>query len=151
MAYRYKVYLFSQDFRSRMARDLLFLLPLLMFFSSSAQSQSPQNYLDELKEEASDLKLDRGTRVIEQKASPVQNPIVDSRGQAAGNQAGPIEGMGAGLSKQEFEQFLKVNYIGSYLFYRRLDDQGQADVYQFYLETPSPEQVREKILEVHKQ
>jgi len=134
-----------------MARDLLFLLPLLMVFSFSAQSQSPQNYLDELKEEASDLKLDRGTRVIEQKASSAQNPAVDSPGTAAGNQAGPIEGMGSGLSKQEFEQFLKVNYIGSYLFFRRLNEQGQDEVYQFYLETPDPEQVREKILEVHKQ
>jgi hypothetical protein len=40
--------------------------------------------------------------------------------------------------------------MGSYMFYRRLDDQAKTEVYRFYLKNPHPQRVRDKILEVMK-
>jgi hypothetical protein len=54
------------------------------------------------------------------------------------------------LGKEDFEEAMKVNFYGSYMFYNRLDAGEQEQVFEFYQTTPSIKAVRERIIELKK-
>lgn len=56
----------------------------------------------------------------------------------------------ANLEREDFEESLKLNFYGSYMFYNRLDEINQAKVYEFYQSNPTIEPVRERIMELKK-
>ena len=66
------------------------------------------------------------------------------------DRAGGIEELSAGLPKTDFEDLLEHNYMGSYLFYKRLTAEQQQVVYEFYLQNPDPKEIRLHILRVKK-
>lgn len=124
---------------------LLFLLPL---FTGSVRSQSNSEYLDSLKGEASNLTLDPESRPTAQLS--IQDSDAALPGSTSGSDAGAIQELIPGLTVEQFEQILKNNYMGSYLFYSRLDDGGKKEAYGFYLNNPDSKKLREKILQLNK-
>ncbi|MDJ0832530.1 MAG: hypothetical protein QNJ69_03345 [Gammaproteobacteria bacterium] len=109
-------------------------------------AQSSSDYLETLEGEASNLELDKRTKSTGT-ASSIAAPSSSSFNP---EQGGAITDLGPGLSVEQFEQILQRNYIGSYLFYKRLNDQHKQEVYAFYQSNPDPAKVRDKILQVSK-
>lgn len=105
------------------------------------------NYLDALDAEATELKLDDGTKSQQQSAQQPSATSIVSEGLNA-DQGGAISDLVPGLTQPIFEQVLEKNYIGSFLFYKRLNDNQKQQVYVFYQSNPDPDKVREKILQV---
>jgi len=124
--------------------EVLFLLLL----SNSVYSQENSDYLELLEGEASGLNLDGQTK-NSQKKSPSNSIKLFSQGENSG-QGGGITELFPGLSQQQFELVLKSNYIGSYLFYKRLSELKRGEVYQYYQTSPDPSMVRKKIIQVGK-
>ena len=116
---------------------------ILQFSLHSVYAQSNSDYLKSLESEASNLNLDSETKSSEKK-------IKLFSGDLQGKQGGAITELLPGLTIEQFEIVLKNNYIGSYLFYKRLNESQQEEVYQFYKNNPDPQKVREKILQVNK-
>ncbi len=124
--------------------EVLFLLLL----STNIFAQANSDYLELLDGEASELKLDNKTTNSQKKSSPKSIKLF---GQGKGAvQGGDITVLFPGLSHQQFEVVLKNNYIGSYLFYKRLSESMREEVYGFYQNNPDPTKVRAKILQVSK-
>ena len=114
-----------------------------------AHAQSDSSYLDTLKDEASDLQLDKSTKIHAGK--PVGGlPGNRSVAEPGQNRAGGIEEIRTGLSLADFEDLLEHNYMGSYLFYKRLNAPQRQAVYEFYLKNPDPQEIRQQILRAKK-
>ena len=124
---------------------MLLGLALFIFSVQNACAQSSTDYLQTLEGEASSLELDGKTKSTGSSSgtAPVDSP-------ASIGQGGAITDLRPGLSIEQFEQLLQRNYIGSYLFYKRLNDQGKQEVYAHYQSYPEPEKIREKILQISK-
>lgn len=115
---------------------------------NQALAQSSPGYLESLQNEAEGLSLDKSTETVVNPTSPPPrgNPLTATQG----NHAGAIEEFASGLSVEQFEQLLQHNYMGSYLFYKRLGQVHKDEVYRFYQQNPNPDQVRQKILQIKK-
>ncbi len=122
----------------------------LFLFTTNAYSQANSDYLKSLEGEASELSLDNETREDQQKDSLSKRvktfglDLKDQKGGAALSEFVP------GLSLQQFELVLKNNYMGSYLFYKRLSADNKEQVYGFYENNPDLQKVRDKILQINK-
>ena len=127
----------------------LCVLVLLWLFTGDSLAQSNGNYLESLKDEAASLNLDRSAQSVEKPPVSGLSTLTEQRN-ADAEHAGAIREFESGLTVQQFETLLKHNYIGSYLFYKRLNDAEKAEVYRYYQQNPNPKQVREKILELSK-
>jgi hypothetical protein len=108
-------------------------------FHIEAQTDN-EAYLKSLAGEAEGLSVDSQTEV---------NPGDANATGEISNAAGTAANAG-GLSREEFEKDLQNNYIGSYLFYKRLNDSQKDEVFASYQADPNPDSVREKILQVSK-
>lgn len=118
------------------------LLSLLLILSSFnvTHAQSSDDYLKLLEGEAKDLNLDTKTNANVPKPSTL-NPVSNSS--TDGN-------MPPGLSIEEFLQHLKVNYIGTYLFAKRLNTAQQNEIYSFYNSNNDPQAIRTEIIKISK-
>lgn len=117
---------------------LLFILGSIV---CSASAQTNSDYLKALEGEAEGVTLDKGTEA-QAAQSKISNAV-----------AGPDQVPGSlinGLTMEQFEKVLQRNYIGSYLFYKRLSSGQKAKVFASYQENPNPDSVRNKILQVSK-
>jgi len=129
-------------------QQLMLIIPLL--FVASVQGQSDAGYLKTIEGEASGLTVDQET-ARQQSTKAEQNPTRLFKNEFEDNLGGARIDLTPGLSIEQFERVLKNNYIGSYLFYKRLSDKKKAQVFRFYQSTPDPSEVRKKILQVSKQ
>ncbi len=125
---------------------LLAAVILVIISASWAFAQSAADYLETLEGEASNLELDDRTK-SSGTASSVAAP---ASSRLSSGEGGAITDLSPGLSVAEFEQILQRNYIGSYLFYKRLKDHLKREVYAYYQSNPDPAKVRNKILQVSK-
>jgi hypothetical protein len=116
-------------------------LIVLGLFQSSIAAQSNADYLKSLKGEAESITLDKQTEV--QSSGDRVSNTVSSPETVVGS-------LISGLSIEQFEKVLQRNYIGSYLFYKRLSDSQKEEVYASYQGNPDPDSVRDKILKVSK-
>lgn len=136
--------MFANTTCSRQVANLL-LLPLLWIgVASLVEAQTSSSYLDALAGEAEDLAVDNKTRARSPASSRVPLTSADqvgSPGQAVGD-------LVPDLTPDQFEQALKRNYIGSYLFYSRLSTASKDEVFEAYQADPSPDAVRAKILSI---
>ena len=121
------------------AVSLVFLVP-----AQKVYAQVSSSYLDSLEGEASGLRLDNQTKVLPQKKAATIRRSETVQG-------GAISDLKEGFSIEKFEQILKNNYIGSYLFYKRLNERQQEKVFLFYQDNPDPQKVRDKILQLTKE
>jgi hypothetical protein len=53
--------------------------------------------------------------------------------------------LSSGLSHQAFEAELKNSFLGSYIFYRKLNNTDKEAVYKYYQEAHNIDDIREKI------
>ena len=106
-------------------------------------AQASDEYLKSLQGEAETVTLDEQTQLHSQGTGnvPGVSPL----------EGGEADSLVSGLTIQQFENVLKKNYIGSYLFYKRLNDNQKKEVFASYQENPSPDSVRNIILKVSKQ
>jgi hypothetical protein len=114
---------------------------IFWFVTSSVTAQSNADYLKSLQGEAESITLDKETE------------LKTTRSKVSSTVAGPDEAPNSlisGLSVEQFEKVLQKNYIGSYLFYKRLSNSQKGEVYSFYQGNPDPDAVRDKILKVRK-
>ena len=122
---------------------------LISVFAANTWSQSSSEYLETISSEANKLSIDDDSQASITK--PVQDRIAQSTISSDGsNQAGAIKELVPGLSVDEFEILLKNNYMGSYLFYKRLDDKEKKEIYDYYQENPDPGKLRIRILQIKK-
>jgi hypothetical protein len=121
-----------------------------LLFAASVQAQSDADYLKTIEGEASGLTVDQQT-ARQQSSKAEKNPTRLFKNEFEDNLGGARVDLTPGLSTEQFEHVLKNNYIGSYLFYKRLSDNKRVQVYRFYQSTPDPSEVRKKILQVSKQ
>ena len=133
-----------------MQKGFLLLLGVFcsFFFTESIYAQSDSDYLKSLEGEVSTLSLDTQTKNSVKKPS-IKTLRTFSEGLGK-IQGGAISQLIPGLTVGQFELVLKNNYIGSYLFYKRLNDFKKGQVYSFYQKNPDPNEVRNKILQVSK-
>lgn len=122
---------------------------LLSSFAGGALSQSNSEYLESITGEAKGLKLDLGANPAEGAAANAQNSFATPNDPGK-QQAGAIEELAPGLEQDKFEELLMNNYMGSYLFYKRLDDSEKKEAYGYYLQNPDPGKLREKIMQLKK-
>ncbi len=120
----------------------------LLLLSNSVYSQENADYLKLLEGEASDLNLDDQTK-DGQKKTPSRDIKLFSQG-LNDSKGGGITELFPGLSQQHFELVLKDNYIGSYLFYKRLSQPKKEEVYRYYQSNSDPAMIRKKIIQVGK-
>lgn len=125
-------------------RLLLFIGIGIAAFHVEAQTNNDA-YLKSLAGEAEGLSVDSQTEV-----DPAGGNTSGGLSSTA-DPSGSPSGITGGLSREEFEKDLQNNYIGSYLFYKRLSDSQKDEVFASYQADPSPDSVREKILQVSKQ
>lgn len=127
-----------------------FLFGLSLLFSSTGLAQTDDAYLDALEGEASDLTLDTQTHAgaADKPQQAIEASV--SKEWQAGSGSETSQGMVQGLSQQEFEEALQINYIGSYVFYQRLPDVQKAEVFVFYQTSQDPAEIRKKILQLAK-
>jgi hypothetical protein len=111
------------------------------FIAGSVAAQSNADYLKSLQGEAESITLDKATesntarsKISETVADPGEVP----------------SSLISGLSVEQFEKVLQKNYIGSYLFYKRLSNSQKGEIYSFYQGNPDPDAVRDEILKVRK-
>ena len=126
------------------------LLAMLLPAVGAVQAQSDSDYLKTIEGEASGLTVDQKT-TSQNTPQTRQNATRLFKNEFEDNLGGARVDLTPGLSHEQFEHVLKNNYIGSYLFYKRLSDEKKAQVYRFYQSTPDPSEVRKKILQVSKQ
>ena len=124
--------------------EVLFLLLL----SNSVYSQENSDYLKLLEGEAFGLNLDEKTK-NSQKKTPSNSIKLFSQGEND-SQGGRITELFPGLSQQQFELVLKNNYIGSYLFYKRLSEPKKDEISLYYQTDSDPAMIRKKIIQVGK-
>jgi len=125
-------------------RALLSMASLLFLCSAQiAYSQVNSSYIETIEGEASGMKLDAQTRVQPQKEATLNENFGKIEG-------GAISDLSQGFTLEQFEDILKNNYIGSYLFYKRLNDEQKLEVFSYYQSNPDPQKVRLKILQVTK-
>lgn len=135
------MYFWNTQRKIRVFLWIKFLFFLL--FINNVHAQANSDYLSSLEDEASGLSLDSQTKNIQKKSSLIGSGL-------EGQQGGEISDLLPGLSIEKFELLLKSNYIGSYLFYKRLSMDKKEEVYGFYQSNPDPQKVREKILQLSK-
>ncbi|MCW8919789.1 MAG: hypothetical protein OQL08_13365 [Gammaproteobacteria bacterium] len=58
---------------------------------------------------------------------------------------GLSDGLQSGLTHEEFEQSLRDNYYGSFLFYEKLSPWNKKQVYKTYVESNDVEKIRREI------
>lgn len=115
-----------------------------LFLLNSVNAQQSDTLLDALENEASNLQLDDKTK---NKNKKLTSTNIKSISHVKG---GAITDLTSGLSVELFEKILKENYIGSYLFYKRLSQSKKDEVFEFYQKNPDSVKVRKKILQVNK-
>ncbi len=120
----------------------------LLILSNSVYSQENSDYLKLLEGEASGMNLDDQTK-DSQKKKPSNNIKLFSGGDND-SKGGGITELFPGLSQQQFELVLKNNYIGSYLFYKRLSEPKKDEIYLYYQTDSDPAMIRKKIIQVGK-
>lgn len=120
-------------------------LIVCLLISGNAYPQSNSNYLDALEQEADNMSLDSQTEIPAE--SLEQNGTIQVPNVLGG---GAITRMSPGLSVEGFERVLKQNYMGSYLFYKRLNNDRKDEVFQFYQANPDADLIREEILRLNK-
>lgn len=106
---------------------LLMVTAALSAFSPYAGADS---YLSDLEAEA--------------KSTDVQGNPNDEQAWSHKTQ-GMSEELSKGMTHEEFEQSLKKNYYGSFIFYDKLSQWNKKQVYNTYVETNDIEQVRREI------
>lgn len=127
---------------------LCFFFSLLSLFAGSVLSQTNSEYLNAITGEATNLTLDQEARPSAQSSTPEGS--ADKQQNTSDNTAGAIKEFVPGLNVEQFEKLLKNNYMGSYLFYRSLEDDDKKEAYIFYLDNPDSVSLREKILQLRK-
>lgn len=128
--------------------SFLFLIAGLSLAIRPLQAQSSDDYLKQLDSEASDLSLDRKTHSTE---NPARARDMRSATGVVGVPAnGEDQGLPPGLTQDAFEQALKQHYMGSYIFYRRLNQEDRLQLYRDYQQDPDPIRLRQKILNMLK-
>jgi len=108
----------------------------------NALAQTNSEFLQALEGEVEDLTVDKATRANQEDL--IKKPQFDA------GESGAILELQPGLSIAQFTEVLKNNYIGSHIFYKRLNDGQKQEVYKYYLENPDPAKIRAKIIQVSK-
>jgi len=121
----------------------------MFLFTADASAQGVSDYLNELEGEAAGLTLDSNSKSVNQNGGTSIEPTTSDWNPE--QQSISKEGLGAGLTPNDFEKTLKSQYFGTYLFYKRLSDSGKQQVYQFYLNNTDPEAIREQVINISKQ
>jgi hypothetical protein len=137
----------TRDIQKQKGYLLLFMSILLHQYAGIAAAQSNSDYLESLEGEASGLTLDEETKTVQQSNYSAPKSSFDEQWNG---EAGAIQELTPGLSIEQFEVVLKNNYIGSYLFYKRLDNSQKDQVFLLYQDNPDPKKIRELILQVSK-
>ncbi len=119
------------------------LFVALGFVVGSAVAQSNADYLKSLKGEAESVTLDKQTKAGS--TSSVSKTVASKLD--SGGSPGRLV---SGLTIEQFEKVLQQNYIGSYLFYKRLNNGQKDEVYASYQGNPDPDSVRDIIQKVSK-
>jgi len=103
-------------------------------------------YMDALNAEADSVVVDPET----EQQKPDVLDLAPTRGGWSNQDQSMSLDLPPDLEREDFEESLKLNFYGSYMFYNRLDDPAQEEVYQFYRQNPSIEPVRERIMQLKK-
>ena len=139
---------FTRDTQTQKGFLLLLGVFCSFFFIESLYAQSDSDYLKSLEGEVSTLSLDNQTKnSVRKPPKKTLRTFSEGLGRIKG---GAISELIPGLTIDQFERVLKNNYIGSYLFYKRLNSSKKDQVYSFYQKSPDPNEVRKKILQVSK-
>lgn len=117
-----------------------FIVFAVSSFSFSCFAQSNSNYLKLLEGEASNSSIDTKTQAAQKKEFKARaaTPI---------NSDGKLP---AGLSKEDFLKNLKVNYIGTYFFAKRLTAKQQNEIHTFYQKNNDPQAIRSQVIKISK-
>jgi len=109
---------------------------------SAVLAQTDNEYLKALEDEAENLSVDEATRATREN--------LNKKNQFDLSVTGSRLEFPPGLSITQFNQVLKKNYIGSHIFYNRLNNDKKQKVYKYYLVNPGSVKVRAKIMQVSK-
>ena len=114
-------------------------ISLSSLMTTPCLSQSNTDYLKLLEGEASNSSVDKKTQANSKKKSTIKSVTSYSNGKIT-----------PGLSLDDFMKNLKVNYIGTYYFAKRLSDNQTNEIYSFYQTNNDPQAIRTKIIEISK-
>lgn len=106
-------------------------------------AQSNGSYLKLLEGEASISSVDKKTQSKTIKKTIIRPTSSSNDGKNDGKI--PIE-----FSFDDFMDYLKLNYIGTYFFVMRLSDKQKNEIYIFYQSNNDPYAIRTKIIEISK-
>ncbi len=120
--------------RDRKGSYVAAILAMLFLFLPQV-TVAASSYLQELEAEAARTDTENG------------GATEQTEGQEWSHEEQPLNGdtIEAGLSKEQFEESLKKNFYGSYLFYSTLSDNDQQSVYTDYQDKNDIGSIRESI------
>ena len=113
--------------------EILAAMTLLLTLLSFSEIAMADSYLQELENEAA------ATASHEQADTTADKPGWEQQ------QTGVTDNITPGLIRAQFEEALKSQFYGSYLFYSSLTEKKQQNVYQEYLINNDIEHLREAI------
>lgn len=120
----------------------LSLVCLFSLSSSLCLAQANAGFLELLDGEASHLTFGEKTKAKLKnptKVKPSSNSLLNTN-----------QGMPQGLSFDDFMNNLKVNYIGTYFFAKKLSTSKQNNIYMFYQKNNNPHDIRSEIIKINK-
>ena len=118
---------------SRFINSRLFLAFSMAFTVWQAEAAGGSAYIDALNAEVG------GPPPV---AAP---PPQDTPGVTVSRKQSLASDLTSGLSHQDFENELKNGFLGSYLFYKKLNATDKGAVYSYYQEGHTIDDIREKI------
>jgi hypothetical protein len=120
---------------------------VLLYGMFSVSALAADAYTDALDAEADNISVDPLSEKPAATAPPENDPVSSGWSQDIQSMSQDIP---PSLGKEDFEEAMKVNFYGSYMFYNRLDDGEQQEVYDYYRKNPSIQAIRERIIELKK-
>jgi hypothetical protein len=111
------------------SRSLFTVLCIIIALGASS-AQAADDYLKMLEAEAEDLHLDKSGQ--RENSGVVHSKPVDGRRDWDGECDYMDEAMLPGVVWEEFSSYIKQCYLGTYAYYRRLDDNLQRTIYNSY-------------------
>jgi len=118
----------------------IFLTSFIILNSHLSFAQSNPTYLQLLEGEASNLTLDEKTKAKSKKPTKViKSDPLSTNG-----------GIPQGLSFDGFMDYLKINFIGTYFFAKRLSASNQNNIYKFYQTNNNSNDIRAQVIKINK-
>ena len=131
-----------------LTRSVFNLLVIVLFLCAHTAVAADDAYLEMLEGEAEDLSLDRSGQLNKEEGTGKIKSLKEAGSNSEWGNAATSDVLPSGMPEEEFPAYLKKNFYGTYVFYRKLNAVDKRTIYYHYSKNESADidTVREDIL-----